>query len=386
MTENDRDLNDRIHEYMYTYTSWGSLLVISKLPIIILKNLICSIESFDIQNIIIIFARNISGVIMCNIKYYIDETAAYFGNMLGEKVALEPADKDLLEGIPMNVSSRFSFYKGCILGQHILMAYLKDGDSVPPAQLKKQLDIIRRQTQLVVVLITPCITSYNKVRLVAQKVNFVIPNRQMFLPSLLLDIKPDRKVGLDLKETIPPFAQCLLLYHLQIESIVGATGYGLSNKFDVSYATANKSLRWLVSKDLIKLEGTKTKTVQIDLSNRELWNKALPMLVSPIERLYYTDAILEGQQISGVNALASYTMLNEESRQCWAVTKKELKTLAVATDKQFGENEIQVWKYNPKMLSTEGVVDKLSLYLSLKDNDDERIQIELERLINEMSW
>ena len=232
---------------------------------------------------------------MCNIKYYIDETAAYFGNMLGEKVALESADKDLLERIPMNVSSRFSFYKGCILGQLILMAYLKDGDSVPPAQLKKQLDIIGRQTQLVVVLITPCISSYNKVRLVAQKVNFVIPNRQMFLPSLLLDIKPDRKVGLDLKETIPPFAQCLLLYHLQIESIVGTTGYGLSDKFGVSYATANKSLRWLVSKDLIKLEGTKTKTVQIDISNRELWNKALPMLVSPIEQLYYTDAVLEGQ-------------------------------------------------------------------------------------------
>ena len=110
------------------------------------------------------------------------------------------------------------------------------------------------------------------------------------------------------------------------------------------------------------------------------------MLVSPIERLCYTDAILEEQQISGVNALASYTMLNEESRQCWAVTKKELKTLAIVTDKQFGENEIQVWKYNPKKLSTEGVVDKLSLYLSLKDNEDERIQIELERLINEMSW
>lgn len=36
----------------------------SKLPpIIILKNLICSIESFDIQNIIIIFARNISGAL-----------------------------------------------------------------------------------------------------------------------------------------------------------------------------------------------------------------------------------------------------------------------------------------------------------------------------------
>ena len=323
---------------------------------------------------------------MCNIRYYINETAAYFSKTLGENVALEPANKDLLEEIPMNVSSNFVFYEGHVLGQSVLLAYLKDGDSVPPAQLKKQLDIIHRQTRLVVVLITPCISSYNKVRLVAQKVNFVIPNRQMFLPSLLLDIKPDRKVGSDLKETIPPFAQCLLLYHLQFGSIAGASGYGLSDKFGVSYATANKALRWLVSKDLIMLEGVKTKTVQIDLSRRELWNKALPMLVSPIEQLYYTDAILEGLQISGVNALASYTMLNEESRQCWALTRKELKALDIVTDKQFGENEIQVWKYNPKMLSTEGVIDKLSLYLSLKDNDDERVQIELERLINEMSW
>lgn len=66
--------------------------------------------------------------------------------------------------------------------------------------------------------------------------------------------------------------------------------------------------------------------------------------------------------------------------------KERIENFGIVTDKQFGENEIQVWKYNPKMLSTEGVVDKLSLYLSLKDNEDERIQIELERLINEMPW
>ena len=32
MTENDRDFHDRIHEYMYPYTLWASLLVMSKLP------------------------------------------------------------------------------------------------------------------------------------------------------------------------------------------------------------------------------------------------------------------------------------------------------------------------------------------------------------------
>jgi len=354
--------------------------------IYILKNLIYSIYIVDIQNIITIFAHNISDVIMCNIKYYIKETAAYFGKTLGEDVALEPANKGLLEGLPMNVSSNFSFYEGHVLGQHVLFAYIEDGDSVPPGQMKKLLDIMHRQAKLVVILITPCISSYNKIRLVAQKVNFIIPGKQMFLPSLLLDIKPDRKVGADLKESIPPFAQCLLLYHLQLDSIVGANGYGLSDKFDVSYATVNKALRWLTSKDLIKLDGAKTKTVQIELSYRELWNKALPMLGSPIEQIYYTDATIEGQLTSGVNALASYTMLNGESRQCCAVTKKVFKALKIAADKQFGQNEIQVWKYNPRMLSSTGVVDKLSLYLSLKDNEDERIQIELERLLNEMPW
>ena len=79
-------------------------------------------------------------------------------------------------------------------------------------------------------------------------------------------------------------------------------------------------------------------------------------------------------------------MLNEENKQCLAMPKKDFKALNVAVDKQFGQNEIQVWKYNPQILSSTGVVDKLSLYLSLKDNEDERIQIELERLISEMPW
>ena len=354
--------------------------------IYILKNLISFATCIDYQNIITTFARNINGVIMCKSKYYMDENAAYFSRMLDENVVYEPANKDLLGRLPINVSLNFSFFESAILGQQVLFAYLKEGDSIPPVQLKKLLEIVYRLTGLVVILVTPCASSYNKVRWVANKINFVIPDKQMFLPSLLLEMKQERVVGGDLKENIPPFAQVLLLYHLQTESIVGVNGYGLSDKFAVSYATANKSLRWLASKGLIKMKGAKTKTVQIELGNRELWDKALPILVSPVEQVYYTDAALGGQMMSGINALASYTMLNEENKQCFSMMKKDFKALDVMADKQFGQNEIQIWKYNPQMLSSTGVVDKLSLYLSLKDNEDERIQIELERLIDEMSW
>lgn len=323
---------------------------------------------------------------MCNIKDIIEKTATYFTNILGENVDFRPVSKGMLGMIPMTISSIFSFYEGDILGHRLILAYIGDGDSVPPAQMKKLLDIIVRQTGHWAVLVTPCISSYNKLRLIAQKVNFVIPNGQMFLPSLLLEIKPEKAVGADLKETIPPFAQLLLLYHLQVASVAGASCHELSNRFSVSYSTVNKAIRWMTSKDLIRMEGLKTKTIQATLKGRDLWEKALPLLGSPVEQVVYTDAVLNHQMASGVNALSAYTMINEEPHRCYAVDKNGMKHIGVEYDKRFGDNKIEVWKYAPRVLSATGVVDRLSLYLSLKDEKDDRIQIELQRLIDEMRW
>lgn len=323
---------------------------------------------------------------MCNTKQYIEETTTYFTNMIGESLTFKPVSKSLQEIIPVAVSSNFTFYEGHIWGQQVVLAYISNGDSIPPVQMKKLLDIVARLTEHLVILVTPNVSSYNKVRLMAQKVNFVIPNKNMFLPSLLLEIKPDRTIGADLKETIPPFAQFLILYHLQATPITGASSYELSERFSVSYATVNKALRWLASKELVRLDGTKTKTIKLGLKGRELWNKALPLLVSPIEQVFYTDTILENQIVSGINALSSYTMINEEPFQCYAMVKKDLKQIGIEYDRQFGQNKIEVWRYNPRLFSTTGVVDRLSLYLSLMDEKDERIQIELERLIDEMQW
>lgn len=318
---------------------------------------------------------------------YIENAATYISSVLSENIVVKPVCKSIQDKLPLSIVGNFELYDGQILGKNVLFAFINDGNIITPVQTKKQLDMIQRKTGMVTILVPGHLYSYNVSRLIVQKVNFVIPNKQMFIPSLLLDLTIVNIANEESKnDTITPLTQCLLLYHLETESLSGRTSYELADKLSVSYASINRALRWLVSKDLIKLEGVKTKTLQIDLSDRELWNKALPLLVSPIEQFYYTDALLDGQTISGVNALSSYTMLNEESRQCCAVSKKDFKALKIIADKQFGQNEIQVWKYNPRMLSSTGVVDKLSLYLSLKDNEDERIQIELERLINEMPW
>jgi len=55
-------------------------------------------------------------------------------------------------------------------------------------------------------------------------------------------------------------------------------------------------------------------------------------------------------------------------------------------DKKFGDNRIEVRLYNPMILSGNKNVDTLSLCLSLKHEEDERIKGALEDLINEIKW
>lgn len=49
---------------------------------------------------------------------------------------------------------------------------------------------------------------------------------------------------------------------------------------------------------------------------------------------------------------------------------------------------VEAWKYPALVMQENGkqYVDKLSLYLSLQDDNDPRVEGELERLINEIIW
>jgi hypothetical protein len=48
--------------------------------------------------------------------------------------------------------------------------------------------------------------------------------------------------------------------------------------------------------------------------------------------------------------------------------------------------EIEIWKYDPELLARKGVVDPLSLYLSLKNIKDERVEMALDTLLEKFQW
>ncbi len=69
----------------------------------------------------------------------------------------------------------------------------------------------------------------------------------------------------------------------------------------------------------------------------------------------------------------------------WAAVKQDLqgREIPFADPSAW---EIQVWTYDPNLCAADNAVDRLSLYLSLKDDGDERVEEALEEMMKGLAW
>jgi hypothetical protein len=139
------------------------------------------------------------------------------------------------------------------------------------------------------------------------------------------------------------------------------------------------------------------KQIHFKENGRMLWEKSRPLLRSPIQKRVYADyrgSILGWGTIAGLNALSELTMIARPDRQVRALTSSQwnirpssvsLKVIPESSN-DLANIEFEIWKYDPLLLRDSGIVDPLSLYLSLADTDDERIESALDELLENMSW
>jgi len=99
-----------------------------------------------------------------------------------------------------------------------------------------------------------------------------------------------------------------------------------------------------------------------------------------------------GRLPAGLTALAHFTLLAPPSVPVYAVSLddwKSMKLINAVVELPAAEPqsyEIEIWNYSPFLFKEEDVVDRFSLYLSLRDNDDERVQSALEKMMEEALW
>ncbi len=320
---------------------------------------------------------------------YVQTTIERLNTFLPCPVTPQVVDLGFANWIPYGLMDTYEYYTGNLAGVNTLFVGVGDTpEGATPQTLEKHSKILTKNGEMPVVFLFGNMPAYLFARYTQRKLNLIVGDKHLFLPDFLLVVgkgKAERPIN---EETIPPFVQLLLLYHLQKETINGKTMKDLQSLLHVSYATINRSIRWLAANDYIKLEGGKEKTIMLNLEGRELWDKAKEQMSSPVDFMVRTPELWLGEKglVSGENALAKYTMYNGGfyrialSREAYDSVKKD-----VFWD-PYAEAEVQVWKYDPKLLSNTGVIDKLSLYLLLRDSPDDRVQIELENMINDMIW
>lgn len=316
----------------------------------------------------------------------INNTIEYIRLLTGEELVLDALDVRSLH-LPLFMTAGYSCYVAQFYGIKTIFVYQHINTNRTPAQIAMQSEKIRQTLKpCVVVFVFERLASYNVLRIIQKRVNFIIPGKQLFLPDLLIDLgKKSDSDDVEKTNTIPAAAQLLLLYHLQKENLNGKHGEDLATILKISPAGITRAVKWLCINDIAKFEGKKYKTLQILLNGKELWDKVCPLLDSPIMKVVHTDENVDGI-ICGQNALAEYGMIVEANYQITALDKQQYQTIKTKTDSRYGDNLVEIWKYDPRILSNNGFVDKLSLFLSMRNDSDERTQKELRIMLEQMPW
>lgn len=319
-------------------------------------------------------------------KYNINPTLQYLTEFIGSKITATATARADVAQLPLVISGNYGFRDIKIFEELVTLAIPNAIEDCSPMQLSKHQTKMIEALRRPVVFVLEGIESYNLTRLTRVMVNFIVPGKIIFIPSMMMVLRDIKSAKKEIPEMMPPTAQLLVLYHLQAATLNGMSTAKIAEMTGMSYPSINVALKWLVANDLVELTGGKEKQVQFMLEGKALWEKAHLMMSSPVERIVYTDEAIDGSLSSGETAMGHYTMLAEPVASVVAISKVLAKESGSILNKLYGDMKVEVWKYNPVTLANGKFVDRLSLYLVLKDSDDERVQIECDTLIEEMQW
>lgn len=330
-----------------------------------------------------------------------EDLKKYIKTVLGADLVTEKIGGVKLNSIPFFIKEGYVFYWATFYGHEFILVKTKGDIQSTTLQIEKQLQQIKNNFKKKVILVAENITAINRKRLIDKGVNFIVPGKQLFLPALLIDLREDFRIA-DRKQhrkKLLPSAQFILLYKIlyQKDKIEQKNFKELAEKFGYTQMAITKAIENLKYHELCRVEGGKEKNILFDREIPELWRDALPLMNSPVLKTVYVDEIPRKPflYMSNVSALPEYSNISPGRQEYYAIDKHLFYSLQ-RTDhwKNLNEEEgpycLEIWKYDPAKLA-EGIteernVDPLSLYLSLKDTQDERIDMALDNIIEKNIW
>jgi len=325
------------------------------------------------------------------------QTVRYLNQVLGgEGVRVAPSGNTAQ--LPYFLQDTYEVLPCELMGQPITLACLKGRQPLAAQQVDQHAKRLRELLHAPIIIALPEVAPGERKQLIAHGVAFVVPDRQLFAPQMGMILterfgaEPRRE-----QELASPATQALLVWFLNHHPVT-ETWHPFQEAAALGYAgmTATRAIRELLQFDLFELEVRgRAKYLKLKSTRRDLWERAKPHLRTPVLRTLWTyeKRIVQvtDARWAGESALAHLTMLNEPRQQVVALTAEDEQRAKQAgiffEPREIADGiAVQVWRYEPGMQAKEKTVDPLSLWLSLRDNRDDRIQMALEEIEEKFLW
>lgn len=228
--------------------------------------------------------------------------------------------------------------------------------------------------------------------MVKNGIAFIALPGNVFLPFLgivLQDIYKKQSVRAD---RMMPATQMVFLKLLYMDDNVSALKSEIASQLNLTKTSITRATAQLKEMDLIteKKSGTGIRIMR-NCARKEYYDRAKKYLINPVQKVVIVkpeEAVVVGFE-AGEAALSSVTELNLPRVEERAIYKgaelvDQLETVDVRFEDQSRCVKLQLWKYDPAYFAKNRVVDSVSLACTFLGNEDERIEMCLEELLEEI--
>jgi len=327
------------------------------------------------------------------VQTVLHELERYLHDALGVSVKTTPWSG--VGQLPPVLRERYRFAKAELLGLRALLVIDANPAEQSPATVRKHLDMLQSKQPAELIYVRARVTAYNRKRLIEQKVPFIVPGNQMYLPMLAIDLREHFRRIREEAPTFSPSTQVVVLHAMLRDAGQVLIPSEMAPLLGYSAMTMTRAFDELETAKLaeVTVRG-RERCLRFIGDRREIWEKAQPFLRNPVSKRLFIRRIngAEGATHAGLTALAHYSMLAPPAYTTYALSREEWKTLRqqhkiIEVPVQDPDvSEIEVWWYSPARFAEHGMVDQLSLYLSLKADHDERTETALEEMMEKIEW
>lgn len=300
--------------------------------------------------------------------------------------------------LPYFLHDAFDLREVDLFGHSLLLAVELRSDRAGSATVRAEMDQLRHAAGVPVVYVTRALASYQRRQLIVQKVPFLVPGNQLYLPDLGIDLREHfPKPPLAAPRALSPSTQAMLIALLlrrpwrsawQSAEMAGELGY--------TPMTVSRAVRELTATGIVNLRTQgRVRWLETDRTAEQFWEVVKPLLRSPVKRrawvLTTATSHPSPSRPAGLSALAGLSMLAEPRWPTYAVTQTEWNAALRMGYEQVhaplpGACEWEVWSYSTALAPGTDAVDPLSLMLSLQADGDERVQLALDGLKEHLPW